>query len=146
MFVNFGPRQPQSTNSLLKTDVQRRATRFILGYPAGMNYKDRLLKLNILPLEYRREIADIVLLKKSKLGLTCINHSDYFRHVSESKYKTRNFDPRNYEVKFAKQTYLKNSYFYRVVSLWNSLPKNIKEITRINSLKNNLVIFYKKNP
>ena len=37
--------------------VQRAATRYILDYP-DMSYKDRLSELNLLPLSYRRDIAD----------------------------------------------------------------------------------------
>ena len=39
---------------MLLENVQRRATKFILGYPENMNYKERLSILGIMPLEYRR--------------------------------------------------------------------------------------------
>ena len=38
--------------------VQRKATKFILNYPLHIGYKERLTKLNILPLEYRRDMKD----------------------------------------------------------------------------------------
>ena len=44
--------------------VQRRATKFIMG-DASMNYHDRLLRLNLLPLMMEFEIADILFLIKS---------------------------------------------------------------------------------
>ena len=42
--------------------VQRRATKFTLNYPQKMTYNERLIKLNLLPLEYRREIPDLIFL------------------------------------------------------------------------------------
>ena len=41
--------------------VQRRATRWILRTRIGeMSYKDILIKLNLLPLAYDRELKDLV--------------------------------------------------------------------------------------
>ena len=50
---------------MLVENVQRQAAKLILNYPENMSYVDRLHKTNLLPLEYRREISDIVLLFKS---------------------------------------------------------------------------------
>ena len=49
-------------------NVQRRATKFILNYPKGMSHRDRLVKLPLLPLEYRREMKDLVLICNAKAG------------------------------------------------------------------------------
>jgi hypothetical protein len=38
-------------------NVQRRATKVILNYPEDMKYIDRWIKLNLLPLEHRRQIS-----------------------------------------------------------------------------------------
>ena len=45
---------------LLIEIVWRRATRFILNYPKDMTYGERLVKLNVLPLEYQREIPELL--------------------------------------------------------------------------------------
>ena len=42
-------------------NVQRRATKFILNYPQNMTYNERLIKLNLLPLEHCRETSDLLL-------------------------------------------------------------------------------------
>ena len=55
-------------DKLLLENVQRRARKFILNYPKDMSYKDRLLKLNLLPLEYRRDLKDLVLIFKARAG------------------------------------------------------------------------------
>ena len=44
---------------LLLNNVQRRAKKFILSYVKDMPHKDCLHILNILPLEYRRELKDL---------------------------------------------------------------------------------------
>ena len=43
----------------LVENVQRRATKFILNYPKDLTYADRLMKVNILPLEFRRDISHL---------------------------------------------------------------------------------------
>ena len=40
---------------LLLENVQRRATKFILNYPRDRSYRERLLKLSLLPIESRRK-------------------------------------------------------------------------------------------
>ena len=64
--MNFGP----LTHVRLLENVQRIATEFILNYPKDMSYKDRFLKLNLLPLEYRMDLKDLVLIFKAKAGQT----------------------------------------------------------------------------
>ena len=61
-------------------------------------------------------------------------------------YKTRNSDPYNYKIKFAKQDYLKNFYFIRVTTLWNKLLKDGKLSLSLTFLKNSLHNFYTKEP
>ena len=49
-------------------DVQRGATKYILSYPQDLKYADWSIKLNNLPLEFRRDISDLCLLFKSRTG------------------------------------------------------------------------------
>ena len=53
---------PQSViNQLILVEqVQSRATRFIIGRDRDLCYKDRLIKLNLLPLNYWLEYLDLV--------------------------------------------------------------------------------------
>ena len=53
---------PQSviSNLFLVEKVQRRATRFILKNSSNLSYKDRLIKLKLLPLNYWLEYLDLV--------------------------------------------------------------------------------------
>ena len=55
---------PQSTvNTLFLVEgIQRRASRFIVGKGSDLSYRDRLIKLRLLPLNYWLEYLDLVLL------------------------------------------------------------------------------------
>ena len=83
-------------------NVQGRATKFILNYPKGRSYKDRLLKLTLLPLEYRRELKDLVLIIKAKAGLVDLGHHGFFRQT-EIHHRTRNACKFNYHIPYAKK-------------------------------------------
>lgn len=131
-------------NKVLLENVQRRATKFILGYPEHMNYKERLLRLGFLPLEYRREMADITLLFKSQKGHTDMENLKYFKKVSVHAYRTRNFDPNNYCAKMVRQDYLKHFFFNRVIFLWNKLPSFLKTIDNLTFFKTKLQDYYFK--
>jgi hypothetical protein len=69
--------------------VQRRATRRILQLKKGeMDYKDRLLALNRLPLAYDREIKDLTFFLKTLHGFYDLNILNFVSFVSHSR--TRN--------------------------------------------------------
>ena len=53
-------------------NVQRRATKFILKYHKDKSFKERLIKLDLLPLEYYREISDLLFIFRPRNGLTFI--------------------------------------------------------------------------
>ena len=59
-------------------NVQRRATKFILNYPRNMSYRDRLVKLSLLPLEYRREVKDLELIYNARAGHIDLGHQYFF--------------------------------------------------------------------
>ena len=67
---------PQSKELIRKIErVQRRATKYILNLPfrCSESYKDRLVKLNLLPLTYWHEYLDLVFLFKAITGITTVN-------------------------------------------------------------------------
>ena len=50
-------------------NVQRRATKFILNYPfPRLSYKERLISLDLMPLEFRRDLNNLLLLFKYRNG------------------------------------------------------------------------------
>jgi len=91
-------------------NIQRRATKFILNYPPReVSYTNRLDQLNLPPLDFRRQMHDLVLLFKYKTGTVTSNFGRFIDLLSKHD-----------------QEYYCNSYFPRTVKLWNSLPNILK--------------------
>ncbi len=124
-------------------NVQRRATKFILNYPLSeVSCLDRLVDLQMLPLEYRRQLRDLLLLYKFKNGMMFIVSNDYFI-PKPSYYRTRNSDINNLSsLATHKQTYFQSSYFPRAVRLWNDLPSSFQDCPSIVSFKTKLLAHY----
>ena len=130
-----------SKHRTLLENTQRRATKFMLNYPKNLTYKERLIELNLLPLEYRREISDLIFFFKSKVGLVTTDLRK-FLCTFKPRYRTRNYDPNNYYLTYVhNQDYYRHSYFIRTVDLWNSLPSEIKSPTSLNLFKTAFSIF-----
>ena len=108
-------------------NIQRRATKFILNYlPREVSYVNRLDQLNLLPLDFRRQMHDLVLLFKYKTGTVTSNFGRFIQ-TATWQYRTRNFHQANFDLLSRhNQEYCRNSYLPRTVKLWNSLP-NILE-------------------
>ena len=108
-------------------NIQRRATKFILNYPPReVSYINRLDQLNLLPLKFRRQMHDLVLLFKFKTG-TVKSNFRRFIHTATRHHRTRNFHQVNFDLltRHNQECYC-NSYFPRTVKLWNSLPNILK--------------------
>lgn len=100
--------------------VQRRATRWILGTRIGeMSYRDRLIKLNLLPLAYDRELKDLVFLYKCLNNYTDLNILNFVSFVSHGR--TRRSNSFNLTTPSCKTSTFQASYFNRTVKLWNSV-------------------------
>ena len=106
-------------------NIQRRATKFILNYPPReVSYINKLDQLNLLPLDFRRQMHDLVLLFKYKTG-TVTSNFGRFIHTATRHYRTRNFHQADFDLLSRhNQEYYCNSYF--PVKLWNSLPNILK--------------------
>ena len=85
-----------------------------------MNYRDRLLSLNLLPLMMEFEIADIIFLVKSIKYPASYFDITNFIHFSSSNTRSSTY------LKLRHSATSKNSqghfYFNRIPRLWNSLP------------------------
>ena len=101
------------------------------------SYHDRLSKLSLQTLEYRRLVYDLVYLFKIIRGMSDLRFSDYFveRNVPYtlrgSKFKIDAI------VKF-KTTQFQHSFFNRLPPVWNALPNDITSEQNINSFKRKL--------
>ena len=116
-------------HKLLIENVQRRATRFILNYPKGKCYKERLLKTSLLPLEFRIKISDLILLFKAKYDLIGMDLTKYICTFNPG-YKSRNYDENDFHLIIKhNQDYIRKFFFLiRSAKLWNSLPPVIQNI------------------
>ena len=111
-------------------NVQRQATKFSLNSPPPppreVSYLNRLRILGLLPPRFCRELEDLILLFKCRSSTIHLNCDKYFSPVS-SRYSTRNFDLNNLKIiTDYKRNYYRNSFFPRVIELWNNLPHVLK--------------------
>ena len=115
-----------------------RASKFILNYP------ERLARTNLLPLEFRRDISDLQLLYKSRMGLLSMDVNKYLC-TYESGYKSRrNYDESNFNFLLKhKLDYFKNSFFIRSANLWNILLADLKSYVSISIFRSGLHRYYK---
>ena len=141
----------QSWNGLTKQNrikierVQRVATRYILNYP-DMSYTERLLKLNILPLSFRRDILDLKFFYKCFVGKYCLNVRKYLQFTCEHYNRNTRFSSDPYLIKypFCKTKTFRNSYFNRIIYSWNRLPLKIRSSNNINALNASLKDYFRK--
>ena len=119
--------------------VQRRAMRFILG--KDYSEHEPLSKLNLLPLQYCREINDLVYFFKCFKNIYKLNIFDYvsFRFCIKP---LRNVDHLTLEAPFSRTDVFKNSFFVRICRLWNELPLSIRESNTLSIFRKNLMAFY----
>ena len=107
----------------------------------GMSYRDRLLKLSLLPLEYRREMKDLVLIYNARAGHVDLGYKDFFCQTVVRQ-KTRNSSELNYQTPHVEQNYLKHSFYYRFINFWNKLPRDIKNVDSFHIFKRRFLDFY----
>ena len=107
-----------------------------------MRYKERLQKTNLLPLEFRREISDLILLFKAKYNLIAINVTKHICTFNPG-YKSRNYDENDFHLIIKhNQNYFRESYFVRPAKLWNSLLPIIKTDNNLASFRTCVLNLY----
>ena len=118
--------------------VQRRAPKFILKY--DLTYPERLAKLDLLRLQFGREVLDLCFFFKC---LNCKGHID-FDVLSYVSFKSYKYDMRNSEAILAKGRFrtdvFKFSFFNPIVNLWNGLPVAIRTIDRVSLFRKQVIM------
>ena len=101
--------------------IQRRATRYILGttHPHP-DYKQRLIALNLLPLMYYFEIADIMFMVNSLKNPT--DRFNILNYVQIQTSNTRSSDKLTLQHVRCCTNQQHHFYFNRIPRLWNKLP------------------------
>ena len=100
-------------------NLQKRASKYILN-DSSLNYKDRLLSLNLLPLMYRLELNDLMFFVSSYKN-PC-NHFHILNFISFNSHNTRSSSTFKLNHHSARINVQSNSYFHRLPRLWNSFP------------------------
>lgn len=133
--------------------VQRKATNYILNNPKRpspqhVEYKERLLICGLLPLTYRREIADIIFLVLSiqnKIHFKIFNYIEPSGGRAGTRLAHRGLD---FKVPVYKRKVSSQFYIYRAVKTWNVLPVDVRtkllNAVNKNSIKNILLKLYKQ--
>ena len=118
---------PVTATNITKLErVQRRATKFIL--KTEDDYEVRISKLNLLSLEHRRFLFDLLFFfYKALNGYINIDMSRYVRFYSDTaRYPLREKDKLTLKKNYARTNTFKFSFFNRIVDMWNSLPFHLR--------------------
>ena len=122
--------------------VQRRFTKKIIGM-ADLSYQERLIKLKLPSLEYRRLRGDLIEVFK-------ILHDFYDPVTTKSLFVRSGTDrTRGHNLKLTKHRthtrQFQNFFTNRIISAWNSLPEDAVNADSLNTFKNKLDKIFKKD-
>ena len=128
----------------MSENVQIRATKMIDGL-SNLEYEDRLRRLDLPTLVYRRARGDMIQVYKHFHTYDQDLLPDIFRRQI---YGTRNHD---YQLVWRKpkdgiRGPQANSFYYRIMQTWNDLPANVVKAQSINEFKNLLDDAWKDSP
>ena len=121
--------------------IQRSASRYILHYPQ-MSYSERCSVLDLMPLSFRREMADLVLLFKYLNNLIDVDFSQYITLTPSDTGLRSGSQGCLLSLPLLRTVTFQNSFFNRVVHTWNSLPRYLRDCTDLNVFKSSLKQFY----
>ena len=113
--------------------VQRRATKLIPAFE-NLSYKERLKKLKLFSMEYRRKRGDMIQTYKILNNIDRIDPEYFF---TEGYQRTRNHGKKLFKPRCSKDV-RKSSFSHRVIDDWNSLPSNVINAISLNAFKNRL--------
>lgn len=112
--------RPRLIRDIKKVEnVQRRASRYLVGGHLS-GYKERLVKLELLPIMYWLELQDIMFLVKNlKSPSDNFNILDYLQFIDgPSRSASRNL----LRHKYSRTSEARHFYMTRITRLWNKLP------------------------
>ena len=124
--------------------VQIRATKLVDGL-SNMSYSERLRKLNLPTLVYRRLRGDLIEMFKH------VNTYDPDTVAASFQRRLRPSRKHNFQVheptpKDGIRGVQANSFHYRIPTIWNNLPKQVVDATSIDSFKNMLDKLWENQP
>ncbi len=114
--------------------VQRRFTKRLYGLGA-LSYPERLIAVNLEPLELRRLQADLILVYKIVRGLIALRFEDFFQYARSAATRGHQY---KLDVPKCRTNYGKSFFSYRIIPPWNSLSANTVSAPTLNTFKNRL--------
>ena len=126
---------PYLKKDIIKLEkIQRRATKLIPNLK-NLSYMERLKKLNLPTLSYRRNRADMIQTFKIIQGIDELECTNFFKLDTQSR--TRGHSRKLTKLR-AHSTLRQRDFSQRVVNLWNDLPTEVVNSSSINAFKSNL--------
>jgi hypothetical protein len=125
-------------------NVQIRATKLVDGLK-DLSYEERLRKLNLPTLEFRRERGDMI---------EVYNHIHrYDRNVISSNFRQQSRPSRKHKFQLVENRPVDgvrgkqfNSFYYRTNRRWNNLSNKVVDAETVNTFKNNLDAEWETTP
>ena len=121
--------------------VQRSMTRYIVGN-SDLSYSQRCKLLNILPLSFRREIADLTFMYKYLHGALDVDFHDEIQVTNVNPRLRSSSQVMKLQENFARTETFKGSFFNRIVRLWNILPLSLRNCESLSTFKAGLNTYY----
>ena len=118
--------------------VQKRATK-IIPHLKQLSYKERLKRLDLFSLTYRRKRGDLIQMFRLIQGLDNIDINDIVTFDTNST-------TRGHKYKLKKRQVHKDSrkYYFseRIFDAWNKLPEGIVTSDNLSTFKNGIDVFF----
>ena len=118
-------------------NVQRRFTKRIPSL-SSLPYLERLAILDLEPLELRRLRVDLTMYYKIINGLTPLEGAAYFTYYSPIASSRTDSKTLNKPSKGSCKLF--NSFFYRAIDCWNSLPFSCRDSASLSLFKSQLTV------
>ena len=123
-------------------NVQRRATKLVRSCK-DLSYPERLRKLGLPSLEYRRERSDLIQVYKILNDIDKINKD---KLLTLSAYGATRGHPKKIFKERPRLNIRANSFSNRVVNTWNNLPEHVVMAPSVNAFKSRLNTHWKGHP
>ena len=124
--------------------VQRRATKLIPGYKE-LDYKERLIRLKLPTLSYRRLRGDMIEIYKILTGKYDSTVTSNFVTLRDNDSITRGHNLKIFKER-CRLNIRKNSFVYRSTDVWNSLPQSVVDAPSVQSFEGRLDKLWKNHP
>ena len=114
--------------------VQEKFVKMVSGLK-GNSYEQKLKELRLPTLKTRRIRTDLIQVFKIIKGIDKIESSAFFAFMPQNHPSTRNAHPLNLVGRHCKKDTTKHFFTNRVISIWNNLPSDLKNISKLKLFK-----------